>query len=168
MVVESFKGQRSTPSFVFCTKDSHTDIVYDHTSIVCSGTYVIRTIFCGFITQKRVLNRSSLHCSIFTICFSLPVDRAWVFPLMKLFKMISSDVFYPGAIAALINPQGFMIMDNSRASQQSMWKNIPSIATSLLHRASSRNKSTKFIVGEWKELQHLSKHFEAMRFIITL
>lgn len=79
---------------------------------------------------------------------------------MKLFKMISSDVFYPGAIAALINPQGFMIMDNSRASQQSMWKNIPSIATSLLPGALSQNKSTKCIVGKWKELQHLSKHFK--------
>lgn len=77
-------------------------------------------------------------------------------------------MFYPGAIAALINPQGFMIMDNCRASQQSTWKNIPSIATSLLPGALSQNRSTKCIVGKWKELQHLSKHFEALCFTITL
>ncbi|XP_061203278.1 stabilizer of axonemal microtubules 2 isoform X2 [Neopsephotus bourkii] len=49
-----------------------------------------------------------------------------------------------------------MIMDNSRASQQSMWKNISSIATYLLPGALSQNKSTKCIMGKWKELQHLT------------
>jgi len=87
---------------------------------------------------------------------------------MKLLKMISSDVFCPGAIAALIGPQGFMIMDNSCASQQNMWKNTPSIATSILPRALSQNKSTKRIVGKWKELQHLSKHFKAVYFPIAV
>ncbi|XP_061203279.1 stabilizer of axonemal microtubules 2 isoform X3 [Neopsephotus bourkii] len=51
-----------------------------------------------------------------------------------------------------------MIMDNSRASQQSMWKNISSIATYLLPGALSQNKSTKCIMGKWKELQHLNDY----------
>lgn len=34
-----------------------------------------------FLSSEKILNSSYSHCSVFPICYSLPVDRVWVFPL---------------------------------------------------------------------------------------